>query len=175
MYKWFLVLVPLFIQITVQGQSSLKGTITDESGSPLPDAYVYVKGKETHAHTNTFGSFELNNINPGDTLIMSFLGFETTSRVVNEEDFKQPVSIDMEEANFQLDQVTISHALSSVNKITSIDLKINPVNSSQDILRTVPGLFIGQHAGGGKAEQIFLRGFDIVKPHTQLIAHFKIY
>ncbi|MGB0975132.1 MAG: TonB-dependent receptor, partial [Flavobacteriaceae bacterium] len=25
----------------------------------------------------------------------------------------------------------------------------------------VPGLFIGQHAGGGKAEQIFLRGFDI--------------
>jgi outer membrane cobalamin receptor len=27
-------------------------------------------------------------------------------------------------------------------------------------LRKVPGLFIGQH-GGGKAEQIFLRGFDI--------------
>jgi outer membrane cobalamin receptor len=25
----------------------------------------------------------------------------------------------------------------------------------------VPGLFIRQHAGGGKAEQIFLRGFDI--------------
>ena len=25
----------------------------------------------------------------------------------------------------------------------------------------MPGLFIGQHAGGGKAEQIFLRGFDI--------------
>ena len=37
----------------------------------------------------------------------------------------------------------------------------NPVNSSQDILRKVPGLIIGQHAGGGKAEQIFLRGFDI--------------
>jgi outer membrane cobalamin receptor len=25
----------------------------------------------------------------------------------------------------------------------------------------VPGLFIGQHAGGGKSEQIFLRGFDL--------------
>jgi outer membrane cobalamin receptor len=24
----------------------------------------------------------------------------------------------------------------------------------------VPGLFIAQHAGGGKGEQIFLRGFD---------------
>ena len=28
------------------------------------------------------------------------------------------------------------------------------------MLRLVPGLFIGQHQGGGKAEQIFLRGFD---------------
>jgi outer membrane cobalamin receptor len=35
------------------------------------------------------------------------------------------------------------------------------VRSAQDILRTVPGLFTGQHQGGGKAEQIFLRGFDI--------------
>ena len=25
----------------------------------------------------------------------------------------------------------------------------------------MPGLFIGQHAGGGKAEQIFIRGFDV--------------
>ncbi len=27
-------------------------------------------------------------------------------------------------------------------------------------MRIVPGLFIGQHQGGGKAEQIFIRGFD---------------
>ena len=37
----------------------------------------------------------------------------------------------------------------------------DPINNSQEVLRMVPGLFIGQHAGGGKAEQIFLRGFDI--------------
>jgi outer membrane cobalamin receptor len=35
------------------------------------------------------------------------------------------------------------------------------INNSQEVLRMVPGLFIGQHAGGGKAEQIFLRGFDL--------------
>ena len=28
-------------------------------------------------------------------------------------------------------------------------------------MRKVPGVIIGQHAGGGKAEQIFLRGFDV--------------
>jgi outer membrane receptor protein involved in Fe transport len=45
--------------------------------------------------------------------------------------------------------------------ISSLDIHIRPINNSQEILRMVPGLFIGQHAGGGKAEQIFLRGFDI--------------
>lgn len=40
------------------------------------------------------------------------------------------------------------------------DLSLLPRSSAQDLLRIVPGLFIAQHAGGGKAEQIFLRGFD---------------
>jgi hypothetical protein len=48
-----------------------------------------------------------------------------------------------------------------LNQVMKVDLKMNPVNSSQDLLRKTPGLFIAQHAGGGKAEQIFLRGFDI--------------
>jgi len=48
-----------------------------------------------------------------------------------------------------------------LNIVSAIDVVIDPVRSSQEVLRKVPGLFIGQHAGGGKAEQIFLRGFDI--------------
>lgn len=45
--------------------------------------------------------------------------------------------------------------------IADLDIHVRPVINSQEVLRVVPGLFIGQHAGGGKAEQIFLRGFDI--------------
>ena len=37
---------------------------------------------------------------------------------------------------------------------------MKPARSAQDMLRLVPGLFIAQQVGGGKAEQIFLRGFD---------------
>ena len=51
--------------------------------------------------------------------------------------------------------------INALQTIARVDLDLNPVNNSQEILRKVPGLFIGQHAGGGKAEQIFLRGFDI--------------
>jgi TonB-dependent Receptor Plug Domain len=45
--------------------------------------------------------------------------------------------------------------------ISDLDIHLRPINNSQEVLRIVPGLFIGQHAGGGKAEQIFLRGFDL--------------
>lgn len=44
--------------------------------------------------------------------------------------------------------------------LSTLDLNAHPTKSAQDLLRLVPGLFISQHQGGGKAEQIFLRGFD---------------
>ncbi len=39
-------------------------------------------------------------------------------------------------------------------------LKATPRTSSTDVLRLVPGLVASQHSGGGKAHQLFLRGFD---------------
>jgi ubiquinone biosynthesis protein Coq4 len=42
-----------------------------------------------------------------------------------------------------------------------LPLNLRPVNSSLDLMRLVPGLFIAQHMGGGKAEQLFIRGFEI--------------
>lgn len=43
------------------------------------------------------------------------------------------------------------------------DFELRPTTTPSDILRIVPGLFIAQHQGGGKADQIFLRGFDADK------------
>lgn len=59
------------------------------------------------------------------------------------------------------DVVVTGRHTTHLSQIAKVDLKVNPVKSSQEILRTVPGLFIAQHAGGGKAEQMFLRGFDL--------------
>ena len=41
------------------------------------------------------------------------------------------------------------------------DFQLRPIGSVQDILRVTPGLVLVQHSGGGKANQYFLRGFDI--------------
>ena len=37
---------------------------------------------------------------------------------------------------------------------------IRPHPRPADILQVVPGLYVNQHAGGGKANQYFIRGFD---------------
>ena len=62
------------------------------------------------------------------------------------------------------EEVTVSiersYSAASDAEFRAADLQLRPRNSAQDMLRVVPGLFIAQHAGGGKAEQIFLRGFD---------------
>jgi outer membrane cobalamin receptor len=72
-------------------------------------------------------------------------------------------SLNKEKAPLVLAEVVITpqSIANAFHILSKIDLKLQPVRSAQDILRTVPGLFIGQHQGGGKAEQIFLRGFDI--------------
>jgi outer membrane receptor protein involved in Fe transport len=48
----------------------------------------------------------------------------------------------------------------SADEIRQRDLALRPRIRPGDILEVVPGLFAVQHAGGGKANQYFLRGFD---------------
>src|SRR5262249_41148253 len=48
----------------------------------------------------------------------------------------------------------------SADEVRQRDLALRPRVRPGDILEVVPGLFAVQHAGGGKANQYFLRGFD---------------
>ena len=62
--------------------------------------------------------------------------------------------------NLQSVVITAGTGFNSYQILSQLDLNTTPARSAQDLLRRVPGLFIAQHQGGGKAEQIFLRGFD---------------
>lgn len=72
------------------------------------------------------------------------------------------ILIGMSRSSRQLKDIVVKNEtrLSTYRILSTIDLNLQPVKSAQDLLRLVPGLFIAQHMGGGKAEQIFLRGFD---------------
>ena len=69
-----------------------------------------------------------------------------------------------------LDEVVVTaqrHALigqvesSSQGTVTRAQLETRPVLRTGELLETVPGLVVTQHSGDGKANQYFLRGFNL--------------
>lgn len=144
----------------LNGQT-MKGKAVDHKGVGIEFANIYTQGGSSHSHTNEFGNFVLSGLMAGDTIVISHLGFQKQVIFVREVDFEQERVIELQDQLIELDQVVVTNSADVLNTLASVGLQTNPVNSSQEILRRVPGLIIGQHAGGGKAEQIFLRGFDI--------------
>jgi outer membrane receptor protein involved in Fe transport len=49
----------------------------------------------------------------------------------------------------------------SEGAVTAAQLAVRPVNRPTEVLETVPGLVISQHSGEGKANQYYLRGFNL--------------
>jgi len=54
----------------------------------------------------------------------------------------------------------LEHIAASDSQTSSTELSLIPKMRAESMLEAVPGVFSVQHAGGGKAQQYFLRGFD---------------
>jgi hypothetical protein len=52
-------------------------------------------------------------------------------------------------------------AAGSEGAITDAQLAVRPINRATEVLETVPGMVISQHSGEGKANQYYLRGFNL--------------
>ncbi|MCG1036308.1 TonB-dependent receptor [Polaribacter sargassicola] len=137
------------------------GVVLNSLNEPLENVYIINQTSNTHTHTNEVGNFILENTKVNHTVQISILGYATKTINVTNDILKNGVTIILQTKIFQLEELVLRKEINALQTLTNIDLQVNPVNNSQEILRKVPGLFIGQHAGGGKAEQIFLRGFDI--------------
>jgi len=136
---------------------SLQGVVKDNADKPVVNAHV-TSNNGAHAHTERDGSFVLENAKVGDTLLITHISYMPQRVAVTG---MERLTIVLAESSFELAQVEVHHSVKAINSITEVDVAVTPVTTSQEVMRKVPGLFIGQHAGGGKAEQIFLRGFDI--------------
>ncbi len=144
---------------------SVRGMVTDgKTGKPLESANIYLLQDQSSTASNAFGQFLLRNVVPGQyTLSVGHIGFETIERTVTIEDgISAEVSIVLISSDIRLNEVTVNAVKAQAfSSIGDVDLKLRPLNTSQDFMRLIPGLFTAQHQGGGKAEQMFLRGFDI--------------
>ncbi|KPM46700.1 TonB-dependent receptor [Jiulongibacter sediminis] len=151
----------LIILITLTGQlawsQNFSGKVTDEQGQPLPGVTVQNLQTGAYSHTDFNGVYRISESQIGDSLKVSLMGFEKANLVLSE----NSNDIVLSQKTISLDGVEVRRSIDAQSIFADVNLQTNPVNSSQDLLRLVPGLFTGQHAGGGKAEQIFLRGFDI--------------
>ncbi|MDX1769687.1 MAG: carboxypeptidase-like regulatory domain-containing protein, partial [Arenibacter troitsensis] len=140
---------------------TISGTITNQENTPLNGVGVYNRNTGNYTYSNNAGAFSLTNVSINDHIYFYSLGFKNKELLITESQLDNPLNIVLEEAAVSLDQVVLVSNINAMSSFVNVDVKSDPVKSSQEILRKVPGLIIGQHAGGGKAEQIFLRGFDI--------------
>ena len=163
-FNIFILLAFLTTFLSAQ-QGVLQGTVIDKTTKKaLPFTTVSIENTPLSTSTNEAGAFYFKKVEAGTyKIIVSFIGYNAyTEQVTISKDTKTTLNIGLEAGALLLEEVYITspnaHKQQIINKI---DINLRPLSNSQEILRMVPGLFIGQHAGGGKAEQIFLRGFDI--------------
>ncbi len=152
-------LIVFLILIKSLSYAQISGFVLDEFQNPIQEVTILNKKSNTHTHSDKNGYFKEPNAKSGDSLQFSFIGFKTITYHITESDLNRNSTFNLSESSVALDQINITESLPY--NLQLIDNHIRPVQSSQELLRQVPGLFIAQHAGGGKAEQLFLRGFDL--------------
>jgi hypothetical protein len=154
----------------------LSGTVVDTSGASIAGATVQVLSANGTVQTTTQsdpnGSFLISGLSAGDyRLVVSNPGFETK---------ETPVTIGTTGAPAPLRiSLAVGSVSSSINVqgraddlvgiadsgtqgiVGATELADRPILRSGEVLEALPGLIITQHAGGGKANQYFLRGFNL--------------
>ncbi len=165
---WGLLVVACLLATSASAQNTatLRGTVADSlSGQSVAGVSVGLQGQPGGTATDALGNFRLGGLAAGSyTLRVGALGYRAqVVPVTLKAGESQRLALRVATTTLSLAEVTVSQPRDpnqSLAAISHIDQVLRPLNSAQDLLRLVPGLFIAQHAGGGKAEQIFLRGFD---------------
>ena len=164
----FIISLVLFLSPAAFSQNKIAalietGLVVDEAARiPIEGATISFSSAGQITFTNEQGKFSAKlALRNEDSLIISAIGYETV--ILSYADFsKNDNTVVLKNKTIEMSAVKVSPIPGNqFNFISKIDIRMRDITNSQEVLRLVPGLFIGQHAGGGKAEQLFLRGFDI--------------
>jgi hypothetical protein len=165
-------------------QGSVRGTVLDQTGAVLPGVAIDLisAGQELTAVTDEVGRYQFDNVPPGAAeLTFRLLNFTVLRRQVEVTDgqlssadivltlslsadvivtatttFRNIADIENPAENL----VGIATAASQ-GAITAVQLEARPVMRAGEVLETVPGMIVSQHSGEGKANQYYLRGFNL--------------
>ncbi len=148
------------ISIPGFSQHLIKGSVIDKiTKEPIEFVSIFTGQNTNTVISNKQGKFRIHVQSDSITIYASMIGYVPAKRNILKDSF---IVIELEHGRVDLKDVRIYAQTNnaSFHSISSIDMNLRPVNSAQDLMKLVPGLFLGQHHGGGIAEHIFFRGFD---------------
>ena len=169
------------------GQGGLSGTVTDQTGGALPGTTISVKraGGAIEVASTTAGDqgrYRIDGLPPGRYLVE--YGLPDFARLRRDVTIDAAVVRTMD-ATLQLSMsadVAVTGKLmfrnvadldrpeggligiadsASEGLVTGRQIDARPIMRAGEVLETVPGLIISQHSGEGKANQYYLRGFNL--------------
>jgi hypothetical protein len=177
--KWKCVLFLLLLVpslLFAQGINQLSGTVVDTSGAVIAGATVQVRStngtvrKTISSHAS--GSFSISELSAGGyRLVVSKPGFETREVpvTIGATEAPAPMRISLAvgavsttiDVQGRADDLVGIAASSTQGTVGTKEIEERPMLRSGEVLEAVPGVIITQHAGGGKANQYFVRGFNL--------------
>jgi hypothetical protein len=162
----------------------LSGTVRDETGGVLPGVVVEVHSGSAHVSTtvsNAVGAYRLD-LAPGQyDVSFSLVNFAVVRRSVDIVAAKTTTAdavlrfvlsadvtvtgkrtfTNLADASSPAEDLVGIAQSASQGAITGRQLDDRPIMRSGEVLETVPGVVISQHSGEGKANQYYLRGFNL--------------
>ena len=164
--KLFLFLVALLTFTQGYGQQrTLSGEVTDaESGELLPGVTIVVQGTARGTITDIDGQYSLE-VEPGQTLAFSFIGYTTQEIIVETEDV---LNVQLEQSVESLGEVVVigygqvkkEDATGSVEAISTDDFNPGAITSPQELVSgKIAGVNITSGGGSpGEGATIRIRG-----------------
>ena len=178
------VLLCCSVNITAQPTGRVNGRVLDQTGAALPGVAIdlVVNSRELIATTDDTGAYRFDTVPPGNAeLTFRLLNFSVLRRTVSVAS-SAPVTADVVlTLSLSADVIvtaagTFRHVAdvedpasnlvgiassASQGAVTAAQLDERPIVRAGEVLETVPGLVVSQHSGEGKANQYYLRGFNL--------------
>ncbi len=173
-----IVLVCINILIIVIGvysqQVEVSGIVTSNvDKKTIPGVNVFVKGNKTGVSTDIDGKYKIKLNNPNQTLVFSYLGYNTLEVAVNG---RSQVNVELEEKKNILDQmVVVAYQTLKKKDITGAvsvaDVeemkKVTATTTSEALQGRVPGITVKKTGAPGDEADIYIRGISSFNTDTK--------
>ena len=155
------------VQNVQQATKKITGTVVDAQG-PVIGASVMEKGTTNGTVTDFDGNFALN-VNPGATIVISYIGYETQEIKVGNQ---SNINITLSEDDAVLEEVVVvGYGTMKKKLVTGATVqvkgddiaKLNTTNALEAMQSSTPGVNITQSSSQpGKGYKVYIRGIGTI-------------